>query len=48
MKSLLTHGREVVIKHEEEMIPERDLKTRERSKSRCLKKERIPVVDIKQ
>jgi len=48
MKSLLTHGREVVIKHEEEMRPERDFKVREKSKSRRLKKERATVVGIEQ
>ncbi|CAF5186627.1 unnamed protein product [Rotaria magnacalcarata] len=47
MKSLLTHGREVVIKHEEEMIPERDFKVQERNKSRRSKKERTTIADIK-
>ncbi|CAF2788060.1 unnamed protein product [Rotaria sp. Silwood2] len=48
MKNLLTHGREVVIKHEEDMIPERDFKVRETSKSRRSRKERTTVADIKQ
>ncbi|CAF3705459.1 unnamed protein product [Rotaria socialis] len=47
MKSLLTHGREVVIKHEEEMIPERDFKVQERNKGRHSKKERTTITDIK-
>jgi hypothetical protein len=48
MKTLLTHGREVVIKHEEEMQPERDFKVRERSKSKRSRKERVTVVGIEQ
>ncbi|CAF0783997.1 unnamed protein product [Rotaria sordida] len=48
MKNLLTHGREVVIKHEEDMIPERDFKVQETSESRRSRKERTTVVDIKQ
>lgn len=48
MKSLLTHGREVVIKHEGEMIPERDFKIIETSKGRRSKKERVTLSDIKQ
>ncbi len=48
MKNLLTHGREVVIKHEEEMLPERDFKVRERNKSRRSRKERATVLGIEQ
>lgn len=48
MKSLLTHGREVVVKHEEDMLPERDFKVRERSKSRRIKKERVTIGGIEQ
>ena len=48
MKSLLTHGREVVIKHEEEMLPERDFKIRERSKTRRSRKDRATVLGIEQ
>ncbi len=40
MKNLLTHGREVVLKHEE-MLPERD-----RNKIRRSRKERATVVGI--
>jgi hypothetical protein len=42
MKNLLTHGREVVLKHEE-MLPERD-----RNKTRRSRKERATVVGIEQ
>jgi hypothetical protein len=48
MKNLLTHGREVVIKHGENMIPERDFKVRERSKTRRSRKERATVLGIEQ
>ncbi len=48
MKSLLTHGREVVIKHEEEMLPERDFKLRDKSKIRRSRKERATVLGIEQ
>jgi hypothetical protein len=48
MKSLLTHGREVVVQHKEDMIPERDSKVRERNKSRRSRKERATVVGIEQ
>ena len=49
MKSLLNHGREVVIKHEENMIPERDLKLRDKSKlTRRSKKERATIGGIEQ
>lgn len=48
MKSLLTHGREVVLKHGEDMSPERDLKIREKSKSRRSRKERATVGGIEQ
>jgi hypothetical protein len=44
MKSLLTHGREVVTKHETEMLPERDFKVREMSKPRRSKKERATII----
>jgi len=48
MKNLLTHGRQVVLKHEEEMLPERDFKLRERSKPRHSRKERATVLGIEQ
>jgi hypothetical protein len=48
MKSLLTHGREVVSKHEEDIHPERDFKIRERNKSRRSKKERVTIGGIEQ
>ena len=48
MKSLLTYGREVVVKHEEDMSPERDLKVREKSKSRRSRKDRATVGGIEQ
>ena len=40
MKKLLSHGREVAIKHEDDLIPERDFKIREQNKSRRSKTER--------
>ena len=33
MKNLLTHGREVVDKHQETMVPEKDGRLREKNKS---------------
>lgn len=48
MKSLLTHGRDVVLKNGEDMSPERDLKFREKSKSRRSRKDRATVGGIEQ
>lgn len=48
MKNLLTHGRDVVTKHEADMLPERDFKVRERSKSRRIKRERATIGGMEQ
>jgi hypothetical protein len=45
MKSLLTLGREVIIK-QEDAFPERDFKLKKRSKSRYSRKERATVIGI--
>lgn len=48
MKSLLTHGREVVVRNEIDFLPERDLKVRGRSKSHRSRKDRATVLGIEQ